>query len=349
MSYSILPWESASDDQLLSLRICDLGLTLEDSVLSERVSQLHAELREAGLVHLQPACYLGDEWFSTEGFTSISLPFYLARPRLASLERKMMLEAEGDSTAWCMKLLRHEAGHCFDHAYGCSKRRDWRAQFGSPQKVYAPEHFLARPYSRSFVQHLDNNYAQAHPDEDFAETFAVWLTPQSNWRQNYAQWQGALAKLQYVDELARQYAAQQPKVGHGSLPYRVQNLKRTLAVYYQRKQRENADDFPDYFDRDLFVLFQASAQALQAEPVASERKAAVFLRKSRSAVIPAVSRWTGARKYIVDALLRRIIKRCEQLDLRLSRDQDQVLVDFGVFMTAMVGRYLQTGRFRRSA
>ena len=26
--------------------------------------------------------------------------------------------------------------------------------------------------------HLDPWYAQSHPDEDFAETFAVWLTPE---------------------------------------------------------------------------------------------------------------------------------------------------------------------------
>ena len=28
-------------------------------------------------------------------------------------------------------------------------------------------------------------YAASHPEEDFAETFAVWLTPRSNWRQSF--------------------------------------------------------------------------------------------------------------------------------------------------------------------
>ena len=127
----------------------------------------------------RPACYLGDEWFSPAGSPAIAIPFYLAHPRLKTLEMHQMLQVEGGTPEWCQQLLRHESGHAIDHAYRFSSRDDWRAVFGSPETEYAPETYQPRPYSNGFVRNLPNWYAQAHPDEDFAETFAVWLSSNS--------------------------------------------------------------------------------------------------------------------------------------------------------------------------
>jgi hypothetical protein len=187
-------WSTFKDEELLALRICDLGVRIEHSELLPRIDQLKSELASRG-VSLTPDCYLGDEWFSPEGVPAISIPFYLAHPRLKALELHQMLEVEGGTSDWCQMLLRHECGHAMDHAYRFSSRSDWREIFGSPETKYTPETYIPRPYSKGFVRHLPNWYAQAHPDEDFAETFAVWLAaPPDDWRRRYRGWK-ALEKL----------------------------------------------------------------------------------------------------------------------------------------------------------
>ena len=82
------------DDELLAWRICDLGVRIEGSELEGRVAQFQEELAARGLA-FRPACYLGDEWFSPAGVPAIAIPFYLAHPRLKSLEHRQMLEVEG--------------------------------------------------------------------------------------------------------------------------------------------------------------------------------------------------------------------------------------------------------------
>src|SRR5262249_46152809 len=129
----------------------------------------------------------------------IGIPFYLAHPRLIELEKKMMLEAEGETDDWCMRLLRHEAGHAICYAYHLQRKPGWKKLFGDPAQEY-PETYRFRPYSKNYVRHLEQCYAQFHPDEDFVETFAVWLTPGLDWRQQYKGW-GALQKLEFVDKL----------------------------------------------------------------------------------------------------------------------------------------------------
>ena len=103
-----------------------------------------------------------------------------------------------------MRILRHEAGHAIDNAYRLRRRRRWREVFGPASRPY-PARYRARAGSRRYVHHLGEWYAQAHPTEDFAETFAVWLTPKSAWRRNYAGWP-ALHKLQAVDRARRERA-----------------------------------------------------------------------------------------------------------------------------------------------
>ncbi len=207
-------WVALKDDELLAWRICDLGVRIEGSELEARVAQLYDEVAARGLA-FRPACYLGDEWFSPEGVPAIAIPFYLAHPRLKTLELHQMLEVEGGTPEWCLMLLRHECGHAIDHAYRFSSRPEWRAIFGSPETEYAPETYQPRPYSKSFVRHLPNWYAQAHPDEDFAETFAVWLsmTPEQ-WREQYRGWK-ALDKLEYLHTLMEHATKNPPKVTRG--------------------------------------------------------------------------------------------------------------------------------------
>jgi hypothetical protein len=244
-------WASLPDDQLLNLRMCDLPLRI-DSELAERTEQLRHELHAAGLrAHIHS--YLSDEWFTPDGATAIAIPFYLAHPRLAKLEETQMLEVEGGEYEWCMRILRHEAGHAIDNAFKLRLRRHRRRVFGSYKKPY-PESYTPRPYSKSFVLHLDAWYAQSHPDEDFAETFAVWLTPTSDWRQRYAGWPAG-KKLEYMDALMRSVRERPPRLDNPEEIDPLRRLRKTLRQHYRIKRRHYGVDYPNCYDRDLRRLF----------------------------------------------------------------------------------------------
>lgn len=130
-----LEWESLSDEELLRLRICDLGLQIPGTEVAARVEKLQASLDSRGLL-VQPICYLGAEWQSPNGVPAICIPFYLANPRLRQLEMHQMLEIEGGTAEACDQLLFHECGHVVDHAYGLSGRKVWREVFGDNRIEY---------------------------------------------------------------------------------------------------------------------------------------------------------------------------------------------------------------------
>ncbi len=212
-------WSFLPDDELLQMRLKDLNVSLDGTWLQGCVKSLNRELKRRGLV--QAHAWISDEWFSPDTTPGIAVPFYLVHPRLARLERKMFKEVEGGTERQCMQILRHEAGHIVQHAYALHRRRKWQETFGRSSTPY-PESYRPNPNSRNFVHHLPRWYAQSHPDEDFAETFAVWLTPRINWRKKYAEWPGALAKLEYVDTLmcGNRRRASRPHAPHGGRPRR---------------------------------------------------------------------------------------------------------------------------------
>jgi len=329
-------WTELPDDALLEKRICDLDLSLKSSDVEATIQELYANLQARGLKFF-PSCYLADEWFVLEGGASIGIPFYLSHPRLIQLEEKMMLEAEGAAPAARIKLLRHEAGHAFFYAYGLNKNPKVRRLFGpSPEEI--PETYRPKPYSKSFVRHLDNWYAQAEPDEDFAETFAVWLTPDLDWKAYYRGWP-ALAKLELMDQLMAKVAGSEPKKFLREQAFSVSELRLKLKTYYARKQKLYAQDYPNFYDRDLKAIFST-------EPDASRKSAAVFLRKNRKLIVEKVSRWSREKKFIVNNLLKKLTERSQTLNLRVHKDDAEALADTTAFLTSMATNYLYTGKFK---
>src|SRR5579862_3256966 len=238
-------WAALSDDKLLDVRLCDLGLTIAGTELEQRIAQVNAELDARGLA-FRPHYWLSDEWFTPDSVPGVAIPFYLAHPRLAKLELTQMLEVEGGDPVSCLRILRHEVGHAFDNAYQLRRRPTRRRLFGTPATPY-PEYYTPKPYSKSFVQHLDHWYAQSHPDEDFAETFAVWLDPQSMWATRYAGWP-AERKLQYMDRLMRTIARRRPVVKSKRQVDPVSRLRKTLADHYRKKREHYGLDHPDFYD-----------------------------------------------------------------------------------------------------
>ena len=233
-------WTKLSDLELLKLKVKDLGLTIEGTPLERRLASFEKELIQRG-IRLRPRYYLGDEWFSPEGELSIAIPFYLAHPRLRALERRMMRAVEGDSAPEFRRLLRHEIGHCFDHVHRLSSTRRWRSVFGDPKRTYQPERYAVDPKSRRYVKHLPDHYAQAHPDEDFAETFAVWLgSDRAKIRLKYAGWPVAWSKLRYVESLAQKYGGKSKvaKLDRRAGICRADRMSITLGEYYTRRKNE---------------------------------------------------------------------------------------------------------------
>ena len=332
-------WVSLSDDELLEKKISQLGLKLDGTELQPLIQQLYDELSQRGLV-FHPPCHVGDEWFVPIGIPAIFIPFFLVHDRLRKLERKLILEVEGETPEWFMKLMRHEAAHAYSYAYQLYKKKKWQQTFGLAS-TEETEFYRPRPYSRSYVVHLDDWYAQSHPDEDFAETFAIWLTPGLDWRERFQGWK-ALQKLEYLDELIRSLAGKLPV----QLPeYRVADydcLNIKLKTYYTRKRKLYEDSYPDFYDNDLNQLFAAGPE------VSNRMKASVWLRQRRRELMDSVCQWTNEKKYRVNKLLARLIDRCDQLDLYIKADDAQQNLRVSAYITTLVMNHLFTGKFKRT-
>jgi hypothetical protein len=329
-------WAGWDDERLLALRMCDLELTLGDE-LERAIAVLHAELEARGIV-FRPYVWLSDEWFTPDGIPGFSAPFYLAHPRLARLELHQMLEVEGGTRESCLRILRHETGHSIENAYRLRRRRRRRELFGSTRVPY-PEFYSPRPYSKSFVIHLDSWYAQSHPDEDFAETFAVWLAPESNWRERYQGWL-ALEKLEYVDALMGGLAGKAPPVATRAEPAPLAAFDKTLRRHYEEKRARYGVDRPQFYDRDLRALFSAAPEH------AGNPTAASFLSRARREMRQLAGRWTHEYQYTIDRVLNDMIARCRELRLHLKASPEQTKLDFAVLLTVQTMNYLHSGRHR---
>ncbi len=193
--------------KFLMTKISDLELNVEES-MGPLLKRLRKELK-ARKILLWPDFYFGNEWGCVNKKISISIPFYLAMPELKELEGDPPTKEE------ILKTLRHETGHAVNYAYKLWQRKDWKDIFGDFHKKYRDGYlYRVNPWSKSYVRHLhylgDPHYAQKHPDEDWAETFAIWLDPRSRWKVKYRNWPTALEKLSYVDHLMEEIAGKEP-------------------------------------------------------------------------------------------------------------------------------------------
>jgi hypothetical protein len=331
------PWAQWESERLLDTRICDLGLRLEGTALDDRIQGLYGQLERRN-IRFRPHFWLSDEWYSPSDIPGVAIPFYLAHPRLIRLERAQMLEAEGASKAWCMRILRHETGHAVEHAYRLRRRRQWQRLFGRSSEPY-PVIYHPRPFSKRYVHHLDSWYAQSHPDEDFAETFAVWLTSRSAWRKSYKGWP-ALKKLEYVDGLMEEIADRKAQIRTRRQIDPVTRLRKTLRQHYHERKIRYGIGSPDPYDRDLRRLFSDDKRHARREA------AAPFLRSIRSEALAVVPRWTSQSAYTVDQVLKEMISRCRTLRLRLQGSKKDARQEMLVLLAVHTVYELQRGRLR---
>ncbi len=336
MSYRF-PWHRLGDEHLLDLRICDINLTIKGSFLEPHIKRLYRELNDRS-IRFKPHVWLSEEWFSPDGVPGIAIPFYLAHPRLMKLERQQMLEVEGGTDTECMRILRHEAGHALDTAYRLHYKARWRDLFGSFAKPY-PDFYKPKPKSRNFVLHLPAWYAQAHPAEDFAETFAVWLSPRSRWRRRYKGWP-ALRKLEYANELMGELAGAKPKNRSRTKVEPLSAIRTTLREHYRRKREKYDFDWPANYDRELRRIFSDDPRQ-QTKP-----SAASFLRSIRREVRQLVADVTGVHQYTIDHVLENMIDRCKVLRLRVASPARETRRKVMIMLTVQVMNVLHSGYHR---
>jgi hypothetical protein len=330
-------WETIRFE-LLNTRISDLSLHIENSPLEPFTRRLLRELAAKGL-SLAPEFYLTDTWGCPDRVPIIGIPFYLADSKLRHLEEEQtgIIEDDGD----IMKLLRHEAGHALNYAYRLWEREEWRGVFGVFTKPYQ-EDFQPERWSRQFVRHLESyghgrTYAQKHPDEDFAETFAVWLTPRSGWRRIYGHWP-AIRKLQYVDQLMKEIGPESPYDFRRRLSRPVESMRILLAEHYGQKAKRLRRAAQGYVDDKLRELFPP-ARTKAPVPVSD------LFRRYHDGLLRRAVRWSGLDEDQVEAILRKLETRAASLKLTYPRSQGlERTLDTVALLISLAFEYSTTGR-----
>ena len=330
-------WETVRYE-LLNTPINELGLQVENSPLEPFTQRLYRELAGKKL-KFRPEFYLTDGWGCPDEVPVIGIPFYLADKRLTRIEEEQTGEIEDDQVL--MMLLRHEAGHALNYAYRLYEDGDWDEVFGPFARPYR-DSFRPNPFSRQFVRHIVHHqygrtYAQKHPDEDFAETFAVWLTPRSGWRRRYRNWP-AIRKLQYIDRLVRSIRTDSPKLTWGQLCTPVNEMDMVLAEHYgQRAERYRAaaQGYVDDKLREIFPPVRGRTLAMAADA----------LRRNEESLLARVTRWSGLEQEEVRTLLAKLEDRAEALGLEYrQRDKATKLMDLSALATSLAMDFAYTGR-----
>jgi hypothetical protein len=245
-----------------------------------------------------------------------------------------------------MMTLRHEAGHAINYAYRLYQSQEWQDTFGRFTEPYR-DYFHPNPQSKDFVKHLYQQvgnyagriYAQKHPDEDFAETFAVWLTPRSSWREKYKNW-SALKKLKFVDCLMKKIGPRKPLVTNGGLIRPIEILNFTPLEYYNKSEERYREKARGYVDDVLREIFSTNGKGENRVPAGG------FIEKNRTHLVDMISHWTGEGASSVEPLIDKLIARAKELDLNLSpRRQSRKLIEVTALATTLIMNYIYEGKF----
>ncbi|MBI3270929.1 MAG: putative zinc-binding metallopeptidase [Planctomycetes bacterium] len=374
------PFESAGEEaiplEILSRRVCDFDLQIEGRPLGAIVERFRRELADRGLTRLHPRFYLSDEWGVPEDTVAIGIPFYLADKRLLKVQKVKGGMVEGVGEEDILRYLRHEMGHVVNYAYRLYATQEWTLRFGPMARPYTQE-YRSVPFSPEFVRHLPGAYAQKHPDEDWAETFAVWLTPGSNWRELHVDAPGALAKLEYCERTMASVRERDPDVTSTDLDVDAREIRRTLQEYYDDVQ-VGETTIPRSLDGDLRGIFAARPEEAFAGATGGAAEdatagaattttatgpgttpteggaahlpragsAAALLRRQRDPLATTVYRWTGVDSDLLRQLVAHLQKRAQELKLTYPLGQrDAVLGELTAFVTTLAMNYVYKGNF----
>jgi hypothetical protein len=323
--------------------IRDLGLTIEGTALAPVIAEFEAELAVAGIRRVRPRFYLSTEWGVPFETVAIAIPFYLARTDLTALHAERTGHVEGIGRRDILRYLRHEMGHVVNYAYKLYDQEDWVRSFGPITRPYREE-YTPEPFSRRYVRHLPGWYAQKHPDEDWAETFAVWMTPGLDWRAEYAGWTEALAKLEYCDRVMRELSAVDPLVTADELDEDVSEIAYTLDQYY-RSWEIDGGELPG-LDGSLRAIFEDWGRPEDLSTDAPRRPASALIRRLASDLPADVYRWTGHFPERTRLLLSHLADRADALEQVYPEDRETpAIISLTTLVTALAMNHVHRGSY----
>ena len=316
--------------------IRDLNLTIEGSPLEPVLAEFGRELERAGIRKVRPRFYLSTEWGVNEGTVAVAIPFYLARPDLTELHAERVGHVEGVGRVDLLRYLRHEMGHVVNYAYRLFLSADWTELFGPMDRPYVEE-YRPEPFSRRFVRHLPGWYAQKHPDEDWAETFAVWMTPGFDWHAEYADWPEALKKLQYCDRTLAEVADREPDVNADDLDEDVSELSVSIDEFYGPPSTAADGLPPPGLDAALGTVFEGLGGP-------SSLPASGLIRSVERPLCAAVFHWTGHFPERTRPLLRHLAGRADALGLVYDKGREaEAATALATFVTALAVNHTRHG------
>jgi hypothetical protein len=331
-------------EALLATPIRNLGLKIAGTPLEPILEEFRAELDRAGIRRLRPRFYLTTEWGVPFGTVAVGIPFYLAHPELTALHAERAGHVEGLDRADILRYLRHEMGHVVNYAYRLYDDEEWVKHFGAITQPYLEE-YRPKPFSRRYVQHLPGHYAQKHPDEDWAETFAVWLTPGRDWRAEYAGWPTALAKLDYCDRTMARLKDREPPVTAEDLDEDVGDLGYSLEQYYHNYAGADGE-LPAGLDGSLRAIFEDPGRSGDTSPRPARRAAGQLIRRLERDLSADVYRWAGHFPERTRRLLRHLAGRAEALQLVYAADRElEAAAAFTTLVTALAMNHVYQGSY----
>lgn len=337
--------------ELLNTPIHQLDLKFEDTIFAQAIPVVKEELRRAGIRKLEPVFYISTGYGCIAGQPIISLGFYDFHPLLKDLNEEFRGWRYSDADIF--ELLRHECGHAFCYAYKLYRRKDFRELFDVRGHFFhtypEKDEYRYNPWSRSYVNPNGDYYAQKHPDEDFAETFTVWLTPRSNWRRAYRHYPVALKKLRFTDRVVKELGACPPlvKLDEGWMIEPYQEVKLTVAQFMKAKPNRYYHRATGYVDPDLKEMFRPQPQrCTRRELFGRFMRAEAFIKAHKQQLITQVAYWVGVDSTVVFDLLDKLMTRAKALNLWVEKAQEEKkLVELTTYVTALCTNYKNTGQY----
>lgn len=342
-----MPTETFTPDHRdwTALPIQRLGLNISGSPLESLLAEFKTELERVSIRRVKPVFYLSTEWGVPFDTVAIAIPFYLAHPELTKVHAERVGHIEGFTRADILRYVRHEMGHVINYAYRLYDREDWTRLFGAIDQPYIEE-YTPSPFSRRFVRHLPGWYAQKHPDEDWAETFAVWMTPARDWRADYADWPIALAKLECCDRILTELRDKEPIVTAADLDEDVAEMTSSIDQYYAAIPEEPTL-FPRVLDGTLRVIFEDRDRPDDSSP-ACRLPASGLIRSLEQELMAQVYYWTGHFPERTRSLLRHLAHRADALDQVYPEDRaPRASVALTALVTALAMNYIHHGEYWR--
>jgi hypothetical protein len=328
-----------------------MGLSIQGTWLEPVLAEFESELDRAGIRRVKPRFYLSNEWGVSDSL-AIGIPFYLARPDLMAMQVQRVGHVEGGTRPEILRYLRHEMGHVVCYAYRLYDDEEWVKHFGSNTQPYLEE-FRLEPFSRRFVVHLPGWYAQKHPEEDWSETFAVWMTPGLDWRAEYADWPSALAKLEYCERTMKRIGDQDPLATSTHQEDDINEYESSVEQFYEQlsgSRDENLTlgkiELPPGLDGALKAIFEDLASDDGKVAYIARKPASELIMRLEHQLLANIYRWTGHFPERTRPLLQHLADRADRLNQVYAEDREtQATIALTTLVTSLAMNYVHRGTY----